>query len=64
LALELFFDEVLERAVIVTEFCHHGFVFRELLLKLFDPFELRRLETAVFIALFIESGTANPVLSE
>ena len=60
----LFFDEVLERAVILTEFCRHGFVFRELLLKLFDPFELRRLEIAVFRAPFIESDTANPVRLE
>jgi hypothetical protein len=40
LALELFFDQALQYSVVMGKLCHHGFVFGELLLKLFDPFEL------------------------
>jgi hypothetical protein len=56
--LELFFDETLERSVIVTEFCHHGFVFGELLLKLLDLFELRRFKTPVFGSPLVKGGAA------
>ena len=59
LALELFFNEVLERSVVSGELRHHGFVVRELLLKLLHLLELGSFQPPIFRTLFLKSGITD-----
>lgn len=63
LALEQFLIKFLS-TLVSCGLRHHGFVFRELLLKLLHPLELRRLKTPIFKAPFIESCSANTIAAQ